>query len=114
MAAAKVWGAWYDSLSGGVCAAGFSDGRLLLLWGIFCPGSGGWCGFLEAVVKSWKRSSSKLFTEDYWGRHMKWGCLHLLGGSDGTAASVGIGEIFALLALTTSVAEIACRSNDSQ
>ena len=45
---------------------------------------------------------------------MKWGWLHLLGGSDGTAASVGVGEMFALLALTTSVAEIACRSNDGQ
>ena len=64
MAAAKVWGAWYDRLSGSVCAAGFSDGRLLLLWGIFCPGSDWWCGFLEAVVKNGKRSSSKLFTDD--------------------------------------------------
>ena len=114
MAAAKVWRGWGTSLGGRVCAAGFSDGRLLLLWGIFWPGSGRRCGFLEAVVKHWKRSSSELFAEDPGGGHLKCGWLHLLGGSDGTAASVGIGEMFALLALTTSVAEIACRSNDCQ
>ena len=45
---------------------------------------------------------------------MKWGWLHLLGGRDGTTASVGVGEMFALLVLTTSVAEIAGGSNDGQ
>ena len=45
---------------------------------------------------------------------MKCGWLHLLGGSDGTAASVGMGEMFAFLALTTSVAKVACRSDDGQ